>query len=101
MAITVIWTKQAKEDFELVLSYLRDNWSDDLTNTFKESTYKKISLLESVPEMGIPSVRYTNVRRILLSRHNALYYQYDSQGSIVFLLNIFDTRANPTDNPFD
>lgn len=74
MAVTIIWTRQASEDFQAILSYLRDNWSDDIAINFKESTYRKVALLESMPEMGISSVRYTNVRRILLSRYNALYY---------------------------
>lgn len=54
-----------------------------------------------MPEMGTPSVRYANVRRILLSRYNALYYQYEPESSILFLLNIFDTRSDPAENPFD
>lgn len=101
MAVEVIWSSQAKEDFKAVLSYLRDNWSDDIAIGFKETTYKKIELLKSMPEMGITSDSYPTIRRILLSRYNALYYQYSPNSSIVFLLNIFDTRANPAENPYN
>lgn len=101
MAVEIIWSRQAKEDFEAVLLYLRDNWSDDIADRFKETTYKKIELLESMPEMGIASILYPIVRRILLSHYNALYYQYAPNSSVVFLLTIFDTRANPTENPYN
>ena len=101
MAIEIIWSRQAKEDFEAILSYLRDNWSDDIANSFKESAYRKIELLESMPEMGIASVLYPAVRRILLSHYNALYYQYGPNSSVVFLLTVFDTRANPAENPYN
>ena len=100
MAVEIIWSRQAKEDFKAVLSYLRDNWSDDIADSFKEAAYRKIELLESMPEMGIASVAYPTVRRILLSRYNALYYQYTPDSSVLILLNIFDTRANPAENPF-
>lgn len=101
MAVEVIWSSQAKEDFKSVLSFLRDTWSDDMAGGFKETAYKKIDLLKSMPEMGIPSSSYPTIRRILLSRYNALYYQYAPNSSIVFLLNIFDTRANPAENPYN
>lgn len=101
MAVEVIWSSQAKEDFKTILSYLRDNWSDDIAIGFEETAYERIELLESVPEMGIASVSHPTVRRILLSRYNALYYQYSPNSSIVFLLSIFDTRANPTENPYN
>ena len=101
MAVTVIWSRQATEDFKYVLAYLRENWSDELAETFADSTYKKITLLETMPEMGIASGNYDNVRRILLSRYNSLYYQYQPGSAILFLLNIFDNRANPAENPFE
>lgn len=63
MAVEIIWSRQAKEDFEAILLYLRDNWSDDIADRFKETAYKKIELLESMPEMGIASTSYPTVRR--------------------------------------
>ena len=101
MAVEVIWSIQAKEDFVALLSHLRDNWSDDIVNRFKETAYKKIGLIAAMPEMGIESELYPTVRRILLSRHNALYYQYTINSPIIFLLRIFDTRANPAENPYE
>ena len=101
MAVEVIWSSQAREDFKAILSYLRDNWSHDMAISFKDAAYKKIQLLKSMPEMGIVSGSYPTIRRILLSQYNALYYQHTPDSSIVFLLNIFDTRANPAENPYN
>ncbi|GAB2574768.1 type II toxin-antitoxin system RelE/ParE family toxin [Spirosoma areae] len=101
MAVEIIWSRQAKEDFKAILTHLKTNWSDDIADNFKETAYRKIELLESMPEMGIASALYPTVRRILLSNYNALYYQYAPNSSVVFLLSIFDTRANPTENPYN
>ena len=101
MAVTVIWSKQARDDFKEVVAYLRENWSDNLATTFAESSYQKIALLETMPEMGISSAKYANVRRILLSRHTVLYYQYEPESIVLFLLGLFDTRQNPENNPFE
>ena len=100
MAVEIIWSRQAKQDFEAILYHLRDSWSDDIADRFKETAYHKIELLESMPEMGIESIQYPTVRRILLTRYKALYYQYVPDGPIAFLLAIFDTRANPAENPY-
>lgn len=101
MAIEVIWSSQVKEDFVTILTHLRENWSDDMADRFRETAYKKIDLLVSMPEMGIESANYPTVRRILVARQNALYYQYTPSNPVVFLLRIFDTRANPTENPYN
>jgi plasmid stabilization system protein ParE len=100
MAVTIIWTKQALDDLQAVLWHLRENWSDDLAAAFSDSAYRKVELLENAPELGIASINYNNVRRMLLSRYNSLYYQYEPGSSILFILNIFDNRANPADNPY-
>ncbi len=101
MVVTVIWSKQARDDFREVVAYLRENWSDDLAATFAESSYQKITLLETIPEMGVLSHKYLNTRRILLSRYTALYYQYEPESVVLFLLGLFDTRQNPEKNPFE
>jgi len=101
MAVEIIWSSEVKDDFTNLLSYLQTNWSDDIAERFKETVYKKIDLLATMPEMGIESGLYPTVRRIRISRYGVLYYQFSPGSSIVFLLRIFDTRANPADNPYD
>ncbi len=101
MAVEIIWSKEVREDFLSIFSFLQANWSDGIAERFKEIAYKKIDLLAIMPEMGIESAQYPTVRRIRILRYNALYYQFTPNGSVIFLLRIFDTRANPADNPYE
>lgn len=99
MAHEIIWTQQATDDFEAIVDYLRETWSEEIADTFIETVRKKARLLEEMPELGTVSGKYANVRRLLLSKYNVLYYQVESD--LLFLLNIFDTRSNPVENPYE
>ncbi len=99
MAHEIIWTRQATSDFEAIVDYLREMWSEEIAETFIESIGKKARLLEEMPELGTVSRKYANVRRIRVSRQNVLYYQVES--ALLFLLDIFDTRSNPAENPYE
>ncbi|QHV97272.1 type II toxin-antitoxin system RelE/ParE family toxin [Spirosoma endbachense] len=77
----IIWTDEAKEDLRDVLHYLSrsplayvDNWSNELT--------KKLSLLESFPEMGrkVPEKELSHLREILVGNYRLLYIptRYDN-----------------------
>ena len=76
----IIWTDEAKEDLRDILHYLSrsplvyvDNWSNELT--------KKLSLLESFPEMGrnVPEKELSYLREIFVGNYRLLYiYLHDT-----------------------
>lgn len=75
----IIWKDEAKEDLRDILHYLSrtssvyvDNWSSDLT--------KKLSLLESFPEIGrkVPEKELSHLREVLIGNYRLLYiYLHD------------------------
>lgn len=54
--------------------------------------------MEIVPHIGVASRINPSVRKLLITKHNALYYSV--VGNEVTLLDFFDTRQDPSKDPF-
>ena len=96
MAQQIEWTPQALQDFHAIIVYLEENWSVDIADTFIATTESKLAILAEQPFIGIRSEKHTNIRSISLTKHNRLYYRIETNKLVV--LNIFDTRQDPSQN---
>lgn len=92
MAYKIVWTEEAANDIESVLDYLKENWPQAVAENFLLELYLKLDLIALHPNAGKVS-KYSQIRKILVTKHNALYYLVS--GSEITLLNIFDTRQDP------
>jgi plasmid stabilization system protein ParE len=99
MAFKIIWTDIATEDFLNIVNYLEIEWSDRISENFIVDCYAKLDLLAKSPMIGTASGLYKNVRRILITKNIALYYEVKLQE--VVLLNFFDLRQSPEKNIFE
>ena len=93
MVRKIIWTKNAAEDFRNIVEYLHNDWSERIAINFIETFYANIELIDKLPQIGISVEKYENVRRILITKHNVLYYIVSEEE--IVLLDLFDTRQNP------
>ncbi len=98
MANEIIWTQNAREDFFEITNYLEQTWSSRISEQFIVQCYERIEMITDFPMIGVVSEKDPTVRRVFVSKHNALYYSV--QENIIFLLGFFDVRANPDNNPF-
>ena len=94
----IIWTKNAKEDFKQVVEYLHNEWSERIALNFVGSFYAKIELIDRLPQIGIKVESHESVSRILITKHNILYYTVNEKE--IILLDLFDTRQDPTKAKF-
>jgi plasmid stabilization system protein ParE len=92
------WTENAIIDFNNVISYLTKNWSDKVAENFRRVVEAKLNVLSHHPFIGLPSQKHQDIRSILLTKHNRLYYRVKDNS--IELLNILDTRQNPKTNPY-
>jgi plasmid stabilization system protein ParE len=99
MAYKIEWTDDALEDMRKVLEYLVNHWSYKTADEFEEITLSRLDTLADSPLIGITSSANKAVRSILLTKHNKLYYQISE--NLIIVLNIFDTRQNPSKNKFE
>lgn len=98
MVRKIIWTKNAQEDFKSVVEYLFSNWSERIALSFIASFYSKIELIDKLPQIGISLKKHKDVFKILITKHNVLYYMINEKE--IILLDLFDTRQNPIKDKF-
>ncbi len=90
MALEIFWTKRASEKFEQILLFLESEWGFQVTRDFASRTMYIVELLAKHPEIGSMENEEKNIRGVLLSKHNRLFYRFDEKQ--IMIIGIFDTR---------
>lgn len=98
MAYEVIIKKRFANKVNTVLAWLNKEWSGKIAEEFLKKIDYRITLLAKQPFSGAPSLKVNDVRGLLISRHNKMYYKV-KDGKVV-ILNMYDTRMNPKRNPY-
>lgn len=91
MAFEIVWTQVASADLARVLQYLSEEWSQQVADDFTLSLEAQLKIIIHFPSVGIPSARIPFVRRVLISKHNALFYMQDA--TTIKVIKIVDTRT--------
>lgn len=88
MAYKIIWTKNAKEDLKDIVFYLKEEWSEEISEKFISNLFSKLEILSEFPLLGKASEKNINIRRILISEQNFLYYKIEriKSGCWIFLI---------------
>ena len=81
-----------------VLTYLEKEWSEKVASEFLVKIDGRIILLKKQPFIGMPSKKIKDIRSLLVTRHNRMYYKVVKDKIII--LNMYDTRMNPKRNPY-
>lgn len=93
MARRIIWTQNANNDLHQLSKYLKEEWSKEIAQNFNKKLFMRIDFISKFPHLGKPSIKSPSIRKIVITKHNSLYYLVDKEN--IVLLNIFDTRQNP------
>lgn len=81
-------------------SYLEKEWGLGVASRFHETLIKTILTVADQPGIVSVSKKKKDVHKILITKHNRLYYRVKDKKTI-FLLTLFDTRQNPKKNRYD
>ena len=98
MAYKVIYKKRFSNKLTKLLQYLQSEWGQNTAPEFLTKLDKRIETLKKQPFIGKPSERKPEVRTILITKHNRLYYKFSN--NTIIILNMYDTRTNPRKNPY-
>ena len=98
MTFQIAWTDNAQEDLQQILDYLTENWSEKDADNFLEKLFLRIDILSKSPLIGKKSDKLSSVRRIVITKHNSLFYTVE--GNSIIIQDIFDTRQDPAKSPF-
>ncbi len=98
MALKIVLKKRFLYKVTKTLSYLEQEWSHDVATVFLQKLDRRIEQLTKQPYIGSPSSKIKDVRGILITRHNRMYYKVKDKQ--VVILNMYDTRMKPSKNPY-
>ena len=96
--LKIIVMPSAYTDVDKITDFLAEYRSPQISIRFINSFYKSLDVLETAPEIGTPSQKMIGVRRKMIDKYNALYYE--QIGESIYILRIIDTRSNPDTTPY-
>ncbi len=91
MVRKIVWTKRAISKFNNIITYLEEEWGEQVTEIFVRKTYDIIELISDQSDLGTLENIEKNIRGFLLTSHNRLFYRVTDKE--IILLNFFDTRS--------
>ena len=98
MAYKIVWTRRASKSVQNVIDYLDFKWNEKVANEFIDILNTHVLLLQSGIIDG-RATKFGNVKSVLVTRQNRLYFRKKSK--TIQMLLLFDTRQNPSKNPFE
>lgn len=90
MVRKIVWIKRAISKFNNIITYLEEEWGEQITENFVRKTYDIIELISDQSDLGTLENIEKNVRGFLLTKHNRIFIVTDKE---IILLNFFDTRS--------
>jgi len=98
MAYKIIYKKRFQNKLFKLLDYLKQEWGDNVADSFISRLQKRLHTLSQQPYIGVSSTVIKSVRSILITKHNRLFYRI--KDDTIEVLNMYDTRSNPKKNPY-
>jgi plasmid stabilization system protein ParE len=99
MAYEVIISDEVFDTLNSIVLYLEKRWSKKVAENFLSTFYEKVDAIAVNPTIGRKSGRQPSIRKILITKHNMLYYEIN--GNRIELLTIFFTAQDPSKNIFE
>jgi plasmid stabilization system protein ParE len=94
----VVITKRFRNNTLRVYEYLLKEFSAATAFSFIDNLEKRIEFIAKNPTIGKESVKKKNVRSLLFTPHNQIFYRLNKNK--IEILSLFDRRRNPGENPY-
>jgi plasmid stabilization system protein ParE len=96
MAVRIIWSPLAEQDFKSAIAYIRkDNFN--VAEAWRKSMLAEVELLSGFPELGriVPQQKDTSLREIIY-RPYRIVYRYAHTGDTVQIIRVWHAaRGEP------
>jgi len=99
MAYRIKINKRFKIESQKVYQYLAEEWNFKVADDFIENLYTRIYKLAETLHSGSPTAKYKNIRKIIISKHNKVYYRV--KGKTITILTLFESKQNPKKNKYE
>ena len=94
----IVITRRFRNNTLSVYQYLIKEFSSKTADKFLSEIEARIELIISNPTIGKPSLKKANIRSIILTQHNQIFYRYTK--NTIEILCLFDMRKNPKKKPY-
>lgn len=94
----VIVSKRFRADAIRIHHYLIQHFPEQVGSSFLAKIKERVELISKYPTIGKISQKKENVRSIILTPHNLLFYRIANNK--IELLCLFDARRNPQNRPY-
>ena len=99
MAYRVVATVRFERSSAKTTKWLKKEWSAKSAEKFKEKLAVAIEKVTKNPTTGKMSRKYKDIRSVLVTKHNRLYYQI-SDTTITFL-ELIELKQSPHRNRYE
>lgn len=94
----VVITKRFRKNVYSIYEYLLKKFSPGIALKFLQRVEEKLDFIAEHPEIGKLSQKRVNVRSILFTPHNKIFYRVTNDK--IEVLSIFDMRKDPKKNRY-
>lgn len=88
----IIWTNRALDEYETVVYYLLDKWTEKEAQKFILGVESVVSKIRTNPNMFKASQANSYMRKAKITKHNSIIYHVDNDEIIV--LRVIDNRSD-------
>ena len=93
MACEIIWTAEADNDFNNIVTYLKAEWSLEVAQRFVNRIYKKLERLAAQPSLG-RSTSKSKTYMYKLDRKNVVFFLLEN--NFMVLLSFYPYKKDIT-----
>lgn len=91
MAREVIWTPEAQEDYRDTVSYLMDQFGDEVATKYTQKLFDTIETLSKMPYIGRVSEGYSGMRQQPVRPYTKISYVV--LPNLLVIVNLKDSRS--------
>lgn len=97
MALKIVINKRFAVKVVRISEYLEKEWSEKAAKEFLAKVDRLIFSIANNPGIGSPALNGT--RKVILTKHNKIYYRI--KGKKVIFVSLFESKQNPQKNKYE
>lgn len=91
---TVVFSERAVGNLDTIVSYLANNWSQQVKTDFLVIMSEKVERIGRMPYLYKTSTVLPNCRECVINHLTVLYYRIDEEKKVVQIITIQSTRTD-------
>jgi plasmid stabilization system protein ParE len=90
MALEIVWSLEAKEDYRATVNYLLDHYSDEVAERYTDKLFDALETLAQMPHIGRKHSELSAIRQQIVRPYTVVFYMVLPTQLIV--VNLRDSR---------